>query len=501
MNEAYKSSVARSVGVPTFEQFVFLQFFIFTFDERRHLTFWEPAVQRQMLLLAFGEDAHDAQEAENLRRTIERLESNARNANYQATETRKRLETAQRLVAGLDPDALDLQVEHEKLDRQLEELLVRENERLGELADSELTAAHLHARALALKERIDGAFAQRVARTPDISSRSIITNSIIAESCQVCGATGPETIEAILERARALTCPLCGTNLPTQDNAEDMMRELADLDTELASVALSLQDEQSRQHRLRQETRRLRASISEQQARLSHFEQDNRSLPSIDTTSVSELHESIRASERMIRELNEFKVVTREQRDEALLKLREIQDRVAQHYMASESQFLATFKTLAEAFLGLDIDIRFDSRRNDISLVLDIEGRSRRQHHQLSESQRFFIDIALRMAVVSFIAADDTGTLLIDTPEGSLDIAYESRAGEMFAQFVRGGYHMMMTANVNTSQLLRSLACRCGPSKMQIVRMTEWTTLSEVQFSAYELFEEAYDAIEAELRS
>ena len=71
----------------------------------------------------------------------------------------------------------------------------------------------------------------------------------------------------------------------------------------------------------------------------------------------------------------------------------------------------------------------------------------------------------------------------------------------MFAQFVDRGYHMIMTANINTSQLLRSLAGRCGSGKMSIVRMTEWTKLSEVQSSAQKLFEGAYEAIEAELQS
>ena len=96
VNDLYKSAVARSVGVANFEQFVFLQLFVFTFDEQRHLTFWEMPVQRQMLLLAFGDNADEALEAEELRRSIERLESIARNANYQANENRKRLQAARR---------------------------------------------------------------------------------------------------------------------------------------------------------------------------------------------------------------------------------------------------------------------------------------------------------------------------------------------------------------------------------------------------------------------
>ena len=86
--------------------------------------------------------------------------------------------------------------------------------------------------------------------------------------------------------------------------------------------------------------------------------------------------------------------------------------------------------------------------------------------------------------------------LLIDTPEGSLDIAYEARAGDMFADFVATGCNIVMTANINTSQLLIRLAERLGRQSMQLVRMTEWTTLSEVQASEEHLFVLAYSQIE-----
>ena len=71
----------------------------------------------------------------------------------------------------------------------------------------------------------------------------------------------------------------------------------------------------------------------------------------------------------------------------------------------------------------------------------------------------------------------------------------------MFARFVENGYQLMMTANINTSRLLRELAKRCGTDGMYLERMTEWTTLSEVQESAQHLFEEAFKQIESDLRS
>ena len=105
------------------------------------------------------------------------------------------------------------------------------------------------------------------------------------------------------------------------------------------------------------------------------------------------------------------------------------------------------------------------------------------------------------MAMAQFMSNKQSpATLLIDTPEGSLDIAYESRAGEMFAQFVNGGHRMVMTANINSSQLLQKLARECGEKRMTLARMTTWTDLSEVQVQESDLFRDAYATIEKELR-
>ena len=130
-----------------------------------------------------------------------------------------------------------------------------------------------------------------------------------------------------------------------------------------------------------------------------------------------------------------------------------------------------------------------------------MRGSARTESTQLSESQRFFLDIALRMALVIYLSKKNRpGTLLIDTPEGSLDIAYESRVGQMFAKFVKEyGQHMLMTANINASQLLLSLAGNCGHRYMTFRRMLDWTDLSIIQKEGEELFEKVFYNIESAL--
>ena len=129
-------------------------------------------------------------------------------------------------------------------------------------------------------------------------------------------------------------------------------------------------------------------------------------------------------------------------------------------------------------------------------------GTVRTESFQVSESQRFFLDIALRMALATYLSKENNeATMLIDTPEGSLDIAYESRVGKMFADFVVDyNQNMMMTANINASQLLISLAEKCRENKMQFRRMLDWTDLNEIQKEGEYFFEKVFKNIEIALK-
>jgi hypothetical protein len=175
-----------------------------------------------------------------------------------------------------------------------------------------------------------------------------------------------------------------------------------------------------------------------------------------------------------------------------------LQNTLEQEYLKAEQAFVPRFAKLAESFLGMPLTVQMDARQTlGIKLVVTVRGNPRRQQQQLSESQRFFLDIALRMALTEHMSdSASRGGMFIDTPEGSLDIAYEKRAGDMLAMFAEAGHRIVMTANLNSSQLLLELAHRCGSKGMQLCRMTDWAELSDVQKEEEDLFNRAYHEIE-----
>ena len=157
---------------------------------------------------------------------------------------------------------------------------------------------------------------------------------------------------------------------------------------------------------------------------------------------------------------------------------------------------------MAKSFIGLDLDIKLEKDKRVQKLILELQNSARTDSFQLSESQRFFLDIALRISLAIYLSTkNNPATMLIDTPEGSLDIAYESRVGKMFANFTNEyEQNILMTANINASQLLISLAEFCGEKKMKFRRMLDWTDLTPIQKEGELLFEKVYRNIETALK-
>jgi hypothetical protein len=101
------------------------------------------------------------------------------------------------------------------------------------------------------------------------------------------------------------------------------------------------------------------------------------------------------------------------------------------------------------------------------------------------------------MAFAQFASPKGAGApLYIDTPEGSLDLAYEDQAGQMIAKFAHEGHRVLMTANINTSQLLNSIASNSRKSGFGIQRLYRWTEMSGVQEKQESKFNKTLDSLE-----
>lgn len=505
--KAYEDRIVQDTGLQTYAQFVFLQHFVFSFDENRHLLFWNARATELVLYLTFGLDPSMARRVDELRKAESVEGSGARNAQYQATLARNELkQVLEQLSPGTAIDAAALAI-YGELQTERDRLTATRDALRSELADARLELAEASANLMRTRDAYERAFAGRIRGTSATPGHphALVAKLLSEHVCAVCG-TEHSTIPARIEAAiQAGICPMCDTKVAfeasspssiSRDELKNLDRQLADLTTRSKATAATAK-------RLDSELRVSQQELASTIAKMTALDEAHGSAFDIAASHPDPKGLQARASQ--LQGAVEVALGRKEEhlqrRKEIIAEYQPIQAALKNAWADAEVEFVPRFRAIAEDFIGLPLEVSLvigEGISGTAHLVLSVDSSHRRRSEQLSESQRFFLDIALRMSLAQHMTGGGS-CLLVDTPEGALDIAYEARAGDMFASFASGGDQIVMTANVNTSQLLLRLAERCGHDGMQLARMTDWTSLSDVQVREEKLFERAFDSIDAAL--
>ena len=499
-NETYREFVVKQCGLPSFDQFVFLMHYVCAFDEERHLLLWDPVALTNALYLAFGTDAGQAAKANDLKRDVERLGSRARNSRFAARRSLVDASQLEKALSGDNGVALDeatLQ-QYERMNRRLDEAAERMHRKESELRKAEALVADRSADLTGLQVQYNEVFATRAEASLITRHHPLVRSTLQDDRCAVCAATGvAESVQSVVESG---LCPLCKSEVvPGVDDAENI-ETLKLLDQRIEEARTELEKVLQRRARLKDDYDvSLLDEVAARDARESFLadnpEAERRARLGSESGAVSAEIERLRAqAERFdLRSKREYR-----ERDVARRSLLVIERQLQASFDQHSDRLTELFRTYATAFVGLTVDIELEHRKglNDtgFELMLSLADQVRARADDVSESQRFFLDIALRMALAECMSPSGA-MLLIDTPEGSLDITYEARAGQMFSDFAERGNTLLMTANLRSSALLLRLGERRRQEGMQIERMTDWTELSDVQQAEEGLFDRAYEEI------
>lgn len=501
LSSFYEEQLIEQIGLHSFEQFVYLQQELLSFDERRILIFWDERLMEQTMYLVFGFNAESADRAATLRKEAERQGSLGRNAQWQATQTLN-------LISSIDMQTGELaetaNIEAKTLE-EYQELLDRIQDRKGavanlaqEIADKEANVGNLVARQVHLRDAYEREFAD-IFKRKDVWQYPASRSLIDIGCCLACGTTDPALQKMAIEAKEHSTCPICGSSAEGESPADEALLKLKGIDAEVGAVRQQLNVARSELERLRGELRRATEELSASDDERKSLEGEHSGIASYgpQESQIADLQRRraglADSADSFLRKRDKHY----SDRDANMAELESLQTNLVRSFRDVEDRFIPLFRRLAEMFIGRSVSARLELRpQNRTMIILDLDGETRREHFQLSESQKYFIDIALRMALIQTMIEDESRPcFFVDTPEGSLDIAYESRAGEMLSDFAER-CDLLMTANLNSSFLLKRIAQRCGNARLKIERMTEWATLSKVQQDGHELFEEAFKSIE-----
>jgi hypothetical protein len=100
---------------------------------------------------------------------------------------------------------------------------------------------------------------------------------------------------------------------------------------------------------------------------------------------------------------------------------------------------------------------------------------------QVSESQREFIDLAFRMALMAVSSSSGAGSLVIDAPESSLDAIFVTRAADVLAKFAdpKSGNRLTVTSNLVEGQLIPEMLIRSAGSGDRLGRVVNLFEIAE----------------------
>ncbi|MEM7701305.1 MAG: hypothetical protein AAF251_05150 [Pseudomonadota bacterium] len=110
----------------------------------------------------------------------------------------------------------------------------------------------------------------------------------------------------------------------------------------------------------------------------------------------------------------------------------------------------------------------------------------------VSESQREFIDLAFRMALMQVASKDGQSSLVIDAPESSLDAVFVTRAADVLAKYgaAKRGNRLIATSNLVEGDLIPELLKKSSPVGQRKARILNFFEIAEPTAAIREMGDE-----------
>lgn len=471
----YQQEIVAKVGVWSFADWLLiLGHLVFYFEERRALV-WDATAQRQLLRALFLSPATAQRWTESER---EILSIDSRRRNLSAVLHREQQELVR--TEARSPSTTATIREIEAL-QGLQDVDVDERSRLDDrLAEASAERASLRQRLLVSQQNREDAFrevehARLVAIGARFPSRSETARYILAQlitdaECLVCGTHAPLASAEYTRRLDLASCVVCAS--PLADFAPDTpaladvklsrsIKSLASTERALEADQLAFAQADRRHAECLDTLANLEAAISERGLRIDALA---RSLPK----ALGQVHAK---REELSAMRGNLEVLDRDlsgRRDAFAAFINEVSQAMVAHADAVK----ASFHAYAHGFLLESCDITWSPRPDRVGQTgplmsfpnfdIDMTGTDfpaavrRSGPENVSESQREFIDLSFRMALVSVASATASGSLVVDAPESSLDAVFVRRAAAVLSSFSeeRKGNRLVVTSNILEGELI-----------------------------------------------
>jgi hypothetical protein len=508
----YQHLIRQHAGVSTFGDWILLlQHLTFYFEERRALV-WDPTAQRQIFRVLFLAPLAASEWTERERDVLQR-DSAVRN--LQATLGREERSFA--AAAQAASTSGDVRAELQAL----EDLQNVDGPRLEQLNDglADLSANRQSSRLAALRAESEHESASRALERLQLvaiasafpekseTAQYLLTKLVSDGECLACGTRSQTLSDELKSRSAAHRCVVCDSPLEGRRGRRPTKSALAKASAALDVAARHLLAATERRDQVDaefadavSEIDELDASVTQRSARI---EQLVKRLPP-DEAKIHKQQDAVEAlrgrAEVMKRELGK-----RRRSFGAFV------ERTSKEIVEHKQDIQDWFEQYARGFLLEDCKLVWSPHQDRIgetgplidfpAFELDMSGTDfaspvrRSGPEQVSESQREFIDLAFRMALIHVAGTGGVGSLVIDAPESSLDAVFVSRAADVLSRFAKESENrLLVTSNLVEGKLVPELMRKNGATSAHSRRIVDLLSLAAPTAATSQLAPE-YEAV------
>jgi hypothetical protein len=283
---------------------------------------------------------------------------------------------------------------------------------------------------------------RRIESIRQLAMHKLLENGI----CPACGTYQEDMQDQARENDRNDRCLLCSSMEPRESSPK-----LATLRSQLSEKLRAQKELENEYHKIHARLQEARKEEFQIQSRINEIRFDQPTVALIERHLTDFLRQ---------KDLPELKQKLESQERELEAQLHERQMQLEQDYQGFLSatrrrteELRQIYESYATKFLGLPCKLSDRPRRSIISFtqfVPEFENKRRDTPERCSEAQRFFLDIAFRLALIEWSASNfgESATFICETPETALDMSYVDNVVRMLTGFTETGHTLLLTANI-----------------------------------------------------
>jgi len=482
----FKQGVLELSGLQQYYDYLLLVHFVFFFLEDRQALIWDEDAQAEVLRVLYY-DPNSQIAYRTLYNKIAQYDSEIRNT--QAVLSRHEKKLREELLKQADDTSA----------RELKSLVKTLSSLKDSMAVLEEETDQLNTSRIAYRDQAEALRVQREAKVSkaraaheeylraEFSSAEnealYSVASVISErGCIFCGSHTERARATVLKKLNAHHCPLCDAGPGEREQHIYQLDKCALLESAQALEDQAEKDSQqisSIDNMIEEVTEQYQSAMRKLVDQRKQHQEVHLQIKIIESGLPKNSDELSVLQEKLLgfRDLLDY---SKQEKAEAEAALAAIVDPGEARVAETAEAIIRRFQEYITGFMAERCVLQYDVREKRIgqgpstvkfrfpgfsvrltSGVFTDEAANRMSPHDVSESQREFIDLAFRMSLIAEITAKSSAMMVVETPEASLDSVFVPRAGTMIRQFLQisenSSNFLIASTNLNREAMIPAL--------------------------------------------